>query len=74
MNGDKNMKPTSILRYEFIQELTKLINNSQLPSFVIEPILKDMYYDVKNIAQKQLEADYKELQQKQNSGTAASNQ
>ena len=50
-------KPVSVIRYEFIQQLTNLINGSNLPMFVIEPILKDMHLDVKSLARRQLEKD-----------------
>lgn len=61
-------KPLSILRAEFINSLTKLINTSTLPPFIIEPILKDMYNDIKILSQKQLELDFKRYEDaKQNS-------
>lgn len=52
-------KPLSVLRAEFIGSLTELINNSALPPFIIEPILKDMYSDVRLLSQKQFEAESK---------------
>lgn len=51
------VKPTSILRYEFIQKLTELINNSKLPPYVVEAVLKDSYNDVVALTQKQLKLD-----------------
>jgi hypothetical protein len=56
MNDNLN-KPISIVRAEFISDLTNLINQSSLPLFVIEPILKDIYIEVKNVMQKQYEQD-----------------
>lgn len=53
------MKPISVVRSEFIQSLTKLINESTLPLFVIESILKDMHSDVRSLSQRQLEIDLK---------------
>lgn len=53
------MKPMSVARSEFIQSLTKLINESTLPLFVIESILKDMHSDVRSLSQRQLEIDLK---------------
>lgn len=50
-------KPITVARAEFISSMTSLINNSGLPPFIIEPILKDMLYDVRIMAQKQLEQD-----------------
>lgn len=34
-------KPISVKRVEFINNLVELVNNSGLPPFVVEPILKD---------------------------------
>lgn len=39
-------KPTSVLRKEFITNMVTLINESELPFFVIEPILKDLHETV----------------------------
>lgn len=56
-------KPISVARAEFISLLTDLINTSALPPFIIEPILKDMYGDIRMLSQKQLEADTKRYQE-----------
>lgn len=56
-------KPISVIRAEFISSLTNLINTSALPPFIIEPILKDMYSDIRMLSQKQLEADTKRYQE-----------
>lgn len=56
---NKVIKPISIVRYDFLQSLTKLINESTLPLFVIESILKDMHSDVRSLSQRQLEIDLK---------------
>lgn len=55
-------KPASMIRMEFISALTDLINNSNLPLFIIEPILKDMYTDVRIASQKQTEEEIKQYQ------------
>lgn len=68
-NTEQIMKPMSVARAEFIDSLTDLINNSMLPPFVIEPILKDMYNDIHMVSQRQYEAEakrYKEELSKQN--------
>ena len=68
-NAEQIMKPMSVARAEFINSLTDLINNSMLPPFVIEPILKVMYNDIHMVAQRQYEADvkrYNEELKKQN--------
>lgn len=51
------VKPTSVIRQEFIERLFHDINNCGLPLFVIEPILQDIYNAVKSAAQKQYEAE-----------------
>jgi len=56
---NKVMKPMSVARSEFIQSLTNMINESTLPLFVIESILKDMHSDVRSLSQRQLEIDLK---------------
>lgn len=58
-NTEQIMKPMSVARVEFINSLTDLINDSMLPPFIIEPILKDMYNDIHMVAQRQYEADVK---------------
>lgn len=55
-------KPVSMIRMEFISSLTELINNSNLPLFIIEPILKDIYTDVRIASQKQTEEEIKQYQ------------
>lgn len=55
-------KPITIVRSEFITNMTNLINGSMLPPFIIEPILRDMYNDIHILAQKQYENDVQEYQ------------
>ena len=66
---DDNLnKPITIVRAEFVSNLTKLINESSLPPFIIEPILKDMYVEIRDIAEKQYELDrakYEQLKHEQ---------
>lgn len=47
-------KPLVIARHDFINELTDVINRCNLPAFIIEAVLKDLYRDVKDVANKQL--------------------
>ena len=51
------MKPLTVARHEFVSALTNLVNERQLPPFVIEAVLKDVYTDIRIIAQRQLESD-----------------
>jgi hypothetical protein len=55
--NEKLIKPVSVARQEFIEQLVNNINNCQLPMFVIEPILQDMLNMVRAAAQKQYEAE-----------------
>lgn len=61
--NENTYKPATIIRAEFISNIVDLINKSTLPLFVIEPILKDVYLEVKNAAQKQYETDVREYTQ-----------
>lgn len=45
-------KPMSLLRKEFISNMVTLINESGLPLFVVEPILKDLHGTVQNEAER----------------------
>ena len=68
LNNKKDLiKPISLVRMEFIDNLVNLINSSQLQAFIIESILKDTYKDMSLIAQKQYEKDkadyYKKMQE-----------
>ena len=67
------MKPLTVARHEFVSALTNLVNESRLPPFVIEAVLKDVYTDIRIIAQRQLESDlqkYRASQSTSKSGEA----
>ena len=51
------VKPMSVIRQEFIEQLVDDVNNCQLPLFVVEPILQDILSMVKSAAQKQYEVE-----------------
>lgn len=57
-------KPVTLVRQEFIDTIYKNINNSNLPLFIIEPILKDVYMEVKSLSQQQYELEKAEYEQK----------
>ena len=59
MRNEPIAKPMSVVRNEFINSMTELINKCQLPLFVIEGVIKDIYSDIHILAQRQLEADLK---------------
>lgn len=54
---DEIQKPITVVRMEFITSLSDMINNSKLPPFILEPIFKDMYTDIRRMAQRQYELD-----------------
>lgn len=56
-------KPITIVREEFISSLCKLINESGLPMFAIESILRDIAAETKAAAQKQYEIDKKSYEE-----------
>lgn len=63
MSNESILKPMSVARNEFINDLTDLINNCMLPPFIIEDVLKDIYSKISTISTKQLEADMKKYQE-----------
>lgn len=54
-----NNKPITILRDEFINNVVELCNNSGLPFFVIEDVLKNLIQETHSASLQQLEADKK---------------
>lgn len=50
-------KPSTIIYEEFKQDLANLINDSGLPAFIIEPVLRDYLNEVRLMAQRQYQAD-----------------
>lgn len=56
-------KPITIIYEDFKNALKDLINNSGLPPFILEPILRDTYNKVKMAEQQQLENDRKNYQE-----------
>lgn len=63
MNENEVMKPTTLLKEDFTQSLIDLCNNSGLPFFIMEYILKDVYLEVKTLAKKQYESDLMKYKQ-----------
>ena len=61
---EKIEKPITVARQEFIDAISDTINKSGLPLFIIEPILKDVYLEVKSLSQKQYEIDRDEYESK----------
>lgn len=67
---EKIEKPITMIRQEFIDTISNDINNCGLPLFVIEPILKDIYLEVKSLSQKQYEVEKAEYERKMQMGDA----
>lgn len=56
------MKPITVLREEFIENIIEVCNDSGLPFFVVEDVLKQLIQETHIAAQKQLEEDKKKYQ------------
>lgn len=70
--SEKPQKPVTIIKQEFTEEIIKQINDTQLPMFVIEYILRDILNDVRITSQRQLESDMKNYQENINQHSNAS--
>lgn len=55
-------KPITVAHEDFKQELASLINNSGLPAFMIEPILKDYLNEIRIIIKNQYQIDKTEYE------------
>lgn len=56
-------KPADLIVEETKEKLTKIINESGLPPFLIEPILKELYNQVSFLKQKELEKSKKDYEE-----------
>lgn len=56
-------KPISLILRDTKLELAKICNDSQLPVCLLEPILKELYMEVKGLAKQQIELDEKSYQE-----------
>lgn len=63
MNKKEVIKPSTILKDEYINNLTNLTNNSGLPLFVIEYILKDFIQEVHVTSKKQTLLDMEKYEE-----------
>ena len=57
-------KPITLVREDFINNVVDLCNNSGLPFFMIEDIMKDLVQKIHFAAQQQLEEDRKKYNNK----------
>jgi hypothetical protein len=56
-------KPMSVEKEEFFQNIANSINNSALPLFVIESILKELLMEVSVLSKQQMEAERAQYEQ-----------
>lgn len=56
-------KPVTLVRRELIDKLVEVINESQLPMFVITPILENLLDEVKSVEQTEYETDKAQYEQ-----------
>ena len=61
-------KPITVARQEFTQSLVNLVNESQLPAFVIRQSLAQMDQALAQLEQAQLEKDTAEWNQQKGEG------
>ena len=67
-------KPANLIVEETKENLTKVINESGLPPFLLEPIIRDIYNQVSFLKQKELEKskkNYEESLKKETEGGTA---
>lgn len=50
-------KPATLLQREFEEKIVEAVNNSNLPAFVLVPILEGALAEVKRVEEQQYEAD-----------------
>lgn len=56
MNNNIN-KPITLIIEDFKKDLVDQINNSNLPIFIIESIVKDVYFEIKEVSKNKTEQD-----------------
>ena len=52
-------KPISLILRDTKLELAKICNESKLPVYLLEPILKELYIEIKELTKQQIEYDEK---------------
>lgn len=67
-NGENKRitKPITLVRDDFIISMTKLINEAQMPAFVVESVLKDFLNEVHMASVRQTESDRQEWEKLMN--------
>lgn len=59
-----NNKPITLVRDDFIKNIVELCNNSGLPFFVIEDVLKNLIQEIHSASIQQVEEDKKRYEDK----------
>ena len=57
MNTNTIVKPATLLKEDFVQNLIELCNNFGLPFFIVESIMRDILQEIHMASQRQLDAD-----------------
>lgn len=55
-------KPANLIMEETKENIVKIINESGLPPFLVEPILKDLYNQINILKQQELEQSKKQYE------------
>ncbi len=70
-------KPANLIADETRQKITNVINNSGLPAFILEPIIKDLYNQIAYLKKNELENSKKEysksLEEGEKNGKSSTN-
>lgn len=53
-------KPLSVARNDLMSDMVDAINNSHLPIMIVEYVVKDLYMDIRAMAQKQYDKEQEE--------------
>lgn len=63
---DNKQKPLSIRHAELTSALSNIINESELPLILVEPIVADLYREIRMLNQRQLQEDQKAWEEQTN--------
>lgn len=64
-----NNKPITLMREDFITNIVTTCNDSGLPFFIIEDVLKNLIQEIHSASLHQLEADRKHYEESQKKDT-----
>lgn len=68
--GENNIqKPLALRKDEYVQTITQATNNSGLPMFIIELVLKDLLLEVSSLTKEELkmsQTQYSQMLEQQN--------